>query len=316
MATIGLYDIDLWHRGKAFPNLELMQYYNYYNKNDYGLMMKPTDPIGRCNRIIYFKDNPNVDLPKTLDVFGPNKEIYGYGFFKSVDPLPPEVAKVPPSYIAYAPYVNKVSNQSEFSRMQRSSYIRIETNNMADMKPNAQFIYIADRNICYLPDSYDFILENKNKGIFFAHTNFITDLETANKFSRFFPIFKTGIIIDFRYPEDFFFEYYKENVIFGLGKRPDEDTTRYLIRLVKMGLWFKSTGASFRMGYNISLNGEEGKVIEWLRQNPVKTSYMEFRKDDAAAQKFILNCPSELRLLLKQDPKTITRSNLDLKSSL
>ena len=31
MATIGLYDIDLWHRGKAVPNLELMQYYNYYH---------------------------------------------------------------------------------------------------------------------------------------------------------------------------------------------------------------------------------------------------------------------------------------------
>jgi hypothetical protein len=28
--TIGLYDIDMWHRGKSAPNLELMKVYNYY----------------------------------------------------------------------------------------------------------------------------------------------------------------------------------------------------------------------------------------------------------------------------------------------
>lgn len=316
MATIGLYDIDLWHRGAALPNLELMQYYAYYNKFDYGLMLRPQDPLGRCNRVIYFKDNPNVDLPKTLNVYGPDKEIYGYGFFKSVDPLPPHIASVPPSYLAYEPFANKLSmRRNEYDRLKRSSYIRLETNNMADMK-DSNIIYIADRNICYLDNSYDFILENKNKSIYFAHSNFINDKETLEKFSRFFPIFKDGIIIDFRYSEDIFFEYYKENVIFGLGQRADENEMQYLTRLVKMGLWFKSTGASFRMKYNIPLKGESAKVVEWIRQNPIKISYAEYSKDDPAAQRFILECPSELRLLLKQNPKTITRSNLDLKSSL
>ena len=38
---IGLYDIDLWHRGRAVPNLELMQYYAYYHK--------------RNDRVVYIK---------------------------------------------------------------------------------------------------------------------------------------------------------------------------------------------------------------------------------------------------------------------
>jgi hypothetical protein len=64
---IGLYDIDLWHRGRAVPNLELMQYYEYYHKrNDRVVLMKPTDEESQFAKIIYFKENPNVLLPKTL----------------------------------------------------------------------------------------------------------------------------------------------------------------------------------------------------------------------------------------------------------
>lgn len=61
MATLGLYDIDLWHRGKSAPNLELMKLYNYHKKKgDIVLMMRPGEDEGRFNRIIYFKDKPNI----------------------------------------------------------------------------------------------------------------------------------------------------------------------------------------------------------------------------------------------------------------
>ena len=76
MACIGLYDIELWHRGKVMPNLELMKIYNYhYNKGDKVVMMRPNENEGRFNQIIYFKDNPNTQIPKTLHLSGPLKQI-------------------------------------------------------------------------------------------------------------------------------------------------------------------------------------------------------------------------------------------------
>lgn len=46
MAIIGLYDIDMLHRGRSAPNLELMQVYNYYNsRNNRVIMMKSNDGL-------------------------------------------------------------------------------------------------------------------------------------------------------------------------------------------------------------------------------------------------------------------------------
>ena len=69
MSCIGLYDIDMWHKGKSHPNLELMKTFNYLQQENHRvIMMKPTDEVGRFNQIIYFKDNINVDIPRTINV--------------------------------------------------------------------------------------------------------------------------------------------------------------------------------------------------------------------------------------------------------
>jgi len=61
MAVIGLYDIDMWHRGRSGPNLELMKTYNYYNNKGHKvIMMRPEEDEGRYNKIIYFKENPRI----------------------------------------------------------------------------------------------------------------------------------------------------------------------------------------------------------------------------------------------------------------
>lgn len=63
--TLGLYDIDLWHGRKSVINLELMKIYNYYKqKGHIVIMMRPDEDEGRFNKIIYFKDNPNTQIPR------------------------------------------------------------------------------------------------------------------------------------------------------------------------------------------------------------------------------------------------------------
>ena len=57
MAIYGLYDIDLWHKGRSVPNLELMQTYAYLsNRNERVIMMKPNEDEEKFSKIIYFKD--------------------------------------------------------------------------------------------------------------------------------------------------------------------------------------------------------------------------------------------------------------------
>ena len=72
MQTIGLYDIDFWHNistGSRKPNLELMRYYHYYRLTNDKPIMLEKDFLQKkqfYNKIIYFKDNPNLIPPAQL----------------------------------------------------------------------------------------------------------------------------------------------------------------------------------------------------------------------------------------------------------
>lgn len=69
-----------------------MKTYNYYKKKgDIVNLIKPLEKEGRYSKIIYFKDNPNIQIPKTVEVFGDKKEIYGYGFYNKLINLPKEI---------------------------------------------------------------------------------------------------------------------------------------------------------------------------------------------------------------------------------
>ena len=317
MATIGLYDIDLWHRGKAVPNLELMQYYNYYYKNgDKVLMLSPKDDEGRCNQIIYFKDNPNVLPPRALDIYGENKSFTGYGFYKFNEKLPDEMRNVPPSYAPYDIYTAKLNILiSEYERMKRNSFIRLETENFADYKSDSKAIYIADRDPLNQPNTLDFIDENKNKQFCFIHTPKLNDEATALKFMRYRALFNKNCVINFHCSEDFFCEYYA-SIILNLDKFEKETEEEYQKRIAKMALWYKHNNAALRFPYNVKTAPLTEKIINWAKDNSAKGSYAEYYKNSINAQKEIAALPSSLRLLLKQNPKTITRQGLDLKSSL
>lgn len=317
MSCIGLYDIDMWHKGKSHPNLELMKTFNYLQQENHRvIMMKPTDEVGRFNQIIYFKDNINVDIPRTINVTGENKSFYGFGFYGYMTPLNPNVVPVPPSYLPYDAYSNKVSCPVSYDTLKKNSLIRFETKDFTDLKADCKRICFADHNILYLDGVEDFIQEYKNKTFDFYYTPVAKDAETAIRFMRYSAIFSKPLLIDFKYDEDFFYENFRENILFKIEKRENETKENFYLRHIKISLWYKKNKVTYRNPYFVSSEKGFGKYIfDWIMYNsPV--SYYEYYKDNKEAIKFAEGSITELRLMLKIKPENVTKENLNLQKNL
>jgi hypothetical protein len=158
MASIGIVDLDLWSNIKSFPNLELMKVYNYYyNKNNIVRMVRPTDPLTTFTHIYFFKENPNTSISKKINMRMDNKTLYGYGFYKKFFPLKNEISEVPPRYLPYDSFVERLANTKSYDTMKQSSYIRVENKDFTDYKPDRTNIYIADYDFIHLQESLDFL---------------------------------------------------------------------------------------------------------------------------------------------------------------
>ena len=312
MATIGLYDIDLWHKGRSAPNLELMKIYHYFkNNNQIVKMMRPQENEGRYNSIIYFKDNPNTQIPRSLILNGDKKTVYGYGFYNIYSPLKPEMAECAPSYDLYDPVSYKLSipNQS-YDELKKNSLIRLESNDFSDYKKDRMKMTFVDHNFFYVDGAYDCLLDFKNHRFSFYHPLWVKDAETFYKFERFCTLINSYIIIDFRYDENFFFENFSNpSIIFKFEKRPEETILNYQLRYVKMGIFYKKAGIRMKFPFHPQpVDDLDKKIIEWLKSAS--------RESFVTTYPNVVNVPSELRVLLKQDPKKIESSHLDFSQNL
>lgn len=320
MAIYGLYDIDLWHKGRSVPNLELMQTYAYLSsKNERVIMMKPNEDEEKFSQIIYFKDNPNVALPKTLNVYGEKKSFFGYGFFNKAFPLKPEIAEMPPSYIPYDAWTNKIGmSVTDYEKMKRSALIRFETDDLTDLKHNpiTKHIYLADRNFLKIDGAEEFLQQYKNCHFNFLHSLITDDYLIAQKFMRYSSLFNKRIVIDGPFPEDFFYEYCGRNIIFSSVKFPNEKLKNYQLRMIKIILWHKCN--NYPMMWPLHQKEDEltELILAWGKDNSNHTSFADYYISDKNVKKIIMNCDTDIRILLKQNPKTVTRSILDLKANL
>jgi hypothetical protein len=315
--VIGLYDIDLWHRGKAMPNLELMKMYNYHHKNnDTVIMMKPNENEGRFNRIIYFKDNPNIQIPKQLKLAGPKKEIYGYGFFNAFYPLDDIYATMPPVYSPYDSYTEKLGTK-QYDLMKRSSFIRFENKDFTDFKKDSRHIFFADRNFLYLDGAADFLKEcNKH----YFHFNYVLEVKDEETFLKFFPFnfFFSGrrMFINFRFSEDFFKKYYNEKILFDWSMpRDDENDTVAARRFATMLLYYKVNKIIPCIKISPNNEGLLLDIIEWGRSGS-QSSFYKYYEDNKKVLNRADRAASDLRLLLKTDPKKLQSSDIDFKGIL
>lgn len=305
MASIGLYDIDLWHGVKKYPNLELMKTFNYhYLKGNVVKMIKPKEDIGRFNSVIYFKEHLSTKMPSDLIVSGEKKAIYGRGFYGYLTQLKPEIYAVPPTYNPYDAYADKLSIKSYYDKMKNNSYIRFENKDFTDLKKDSSIIFFADNDLFKLDGIEDFLQENKQKKFYCFNTPHANDEAAAQRYLRYTNLFINSFIID-EYSKSFFLENYKDKVVFNLLIKENESVNSYLIRVINIILWYKKNGIK---QYQFLSNKHEliKYLIQWMNTN-TDLSFYKFFIDNEVVQKLIQKSITEIRLLLKTNPKSITQ---------
>ena len=315
MSIYGLYDLDLWHCPKHYPNLELMKIYNYhYSKGDKVLMVRPGDDTGRFNKVIYFKENSVFLIPKSVNVYGKNKEIYGYGFTKMYFPLDEKYHNVPPLYNLYDLFSEKF-NRSNYTLMRNNSFIRFENKDFSDFKKDCKHIFIADHNFCYLPEADLFRKEYKDYKFNYLRRLEIRDKETFYKFRGFNDNRK--YFINFRFDEDFLLENYNKYITLNWSVKYENETEEHqLMRLAALVLFYKSQN-QYPDIKQIDLNKDTFiKDILFWGYNFNQLSFKDFYEGNKKVIGRLNTTSSDVRLLLKTNPKEFKSSDIDFSKIL
>lgn len=322
MASICVYDIDFHHSSKFVPNLELMKVYNYYyQRGDIIVMGRPNENFERFNQVYYFMEMPGTKIPKSLSLYGKNKSIHGYGFYKRHISLKEDILATPPIYYCYDSEIAKIKNVKEYEKIRRSSIVRIENNDFTGFKSDALNIYVADHNFLYLPTAKDFINEYGRKyNINFLRGLIAKDEDIVGKFLGVSKKSNRRIFIDFNFDKKFFKKFYYENVLFSGRPREGEDCERFVARLLKMILLAKSENKKIditKEGFNIKTRKENpclnivSLLIKWSTSKSICSFYHFLNGKDLILVENSLENYKDLRLLSKQSPLTFDFNKIE-----
>lgn len=307
--TIGLYDLDLWHGKKSCPNLELMQIYNYFYTNNHIVrLLKPNDSTTQYSKIFYFKDNATTKIPRKLTLSGADKNLSGFGFFGKNQKLNPAISQMAANYKPYVPWTNKL--KANFDDLQKSSYVRLETENFGDYDPSKKIIYFADNNFLELPNAFDFLDEHLQKHEFnFVHTPKIKDDKKLSAAARYFELLHCPCQINYLFSTQIFLEYsLNYHVSFPFYQFPTETQNEYLMRIIKMGLWYKKHNKSCFYYYKAN-SSPMTFLHKWIQQKD-KNSFYQAHNERPQIIQWIESQPYELRYLLKTSPDQLTEYNI------
>ena len=301
--NLGFYDIDLFHSsGAKKPNFQLMKVYNYhYQANELVTMCSPADTdLGRFTHLLYFKDNINNNYGKN-NLKDPTKKIitFGYGFYKQEIPLVSKYSDVPPSLVPYDKFYEKF-NSTLYEKMKQSSFIHFCMRDFTGFNKNYKHIYIVDHNVAQDTEIGDFFHEYHNYSFHFYHTPTCNSIEEYERVEKFENLFQCAIKINFKYNKDFILQY--RNKPFYPIKMDNETEEESIIRLLKTILILKSQKIKISLP-PYSANKLVQKILTYAYKAPPDQSCFEYYKNDNIAEKLIQQQPSEIRLLLKTNPK-------------
>lgn len=279
------------------PNLELMKVYNYhYQNNDLVTLLKPKDDTSRFSKIIYFKDSPNSTIPKKC-VSNDKTSIYGQGFYNYFEPLDKKYSGSPPSFLPYDLVSDKIIGV-DYNHLKRSSIIRLENQDFTGFDEKLLGIYIVDQDFCRL-DYESFLREFHNHNFFFYYAPICHTIEQFDKIKKFFNIMRERVRIEFQYNGDFVKEY-KSKVIFPMHNIQNETDEQAAIRITKTILTIKKDEQNLSQ---IHSSKKFTYLIKWGAAKKI-CSYFDYYKNNNKALDFLNTSSTELRLLLKTNPKS------------
>lgn len=311
MGVYGLYDCELWHRGKTMPNLELMKVYNYhYSRGEIVRLLRPQDKTDTYTKVIYFKDTSS-ELPRTLEVFGENKQIYGWGFYNKFYPLDEKYKDTPPSYLIYEPYEEKF--KIAYARFfKKASFVRLENNDFSGYNKNHNYIFVADHAALSQEGIKDFLQNYKTHSIYF---NRGIKANTEEELALIYPyrdIVKNRIVVDFFVTPDII-KKYKDKIYFNIDSLYDNYIyENYLIRVILISIYFNKQGrADFLSTVNFSaLPFEIQQILKWASNST--SSFKDYYMIYPNIQTWIEKQSGEIRSLLKTKPSNFTEKDLDM----
>lgn len=307
---VGLYDVDLWHSPRRFPNLELMKTYSYYYKNNTQvIMMNPQTDEGRFNKIIYFKDKPFTDIPLELSLSGENKQRFGYGFYGEDSTLPPEIQQVEPTFLPYDSYSNRLLTK-DYEKLRRSSIIRLSTNDFTGMN-DYRLCFVVDRNPAANPQIFQLFKDYPQKKFQFFESLKIYSEEEIEPFKPYFKQLNSRLILKYNYSPEFFAAYCDEydKYIFDTSLRPEESNEHYLERIVKMTLLMKKKKLQTSFSF-AALHDEMSQAIRKWTLDLTQLSFQDFYAGQPE-ERYVFTAPASLRILLKKKPLSTRSQDID-----
>lgn len=266
MSSICLYDIDLLHgKSSSPPNFELMKIFNYhYLKGDIVNLARKKDDFGRYDQIIYFKQSLNLKIPRSLDLIGEKKQIYGYGFYGQFRELTNKYRSVAPNFLIYNINDDLIKNQKFYNEVRNNSIIRLQNEDYTYYKEDSKIVFIADEQISAGDERLKTIKKLKDK----HQVDFLHGIVAANEqdFIALFNLFQSGkrkITSHFKFSFPFFKSFVTESkCIFDLSYFFEEDYKKGLYNYILMILYSKSLNVTFRSGA-FTFNALE------VKQNPI-----------------------------------------------
>lgn len=292
MATIGLYDIDL-HHGTGFSlSLPLMKAYTKFSKEGHQvIMMKPYEKTGRYNKIFYFKDNPQLPVPKGL-AFGEKSSLHGYGFYKNATLLP-STAELPPSFEPYDLFSNKIRNKNLYRSIRGNNLIDWREKDFTYTFAGKGFTYVNDRDFLEELDWKE-LFQHYDNNIEFIHSLTPADIEQTFELLSLYNG-KTSIYCPTTYDRDALSELVQHtNIVFNVK---DTDTALLLVFAAKI-----LTNAPIKLPHFFKATQHEKDLSLWAEKGG-QQSFKDFLGKNFNDGNYL---KIKNRLLLKQKPQNMS----------
>lgn len=300
MGTIGLYDIDFNHGQQFSISLPLMKAYRVFiNEGHQVIMMKPYEKTGRYNKVIYFKDSPKLIVPAKLNINPEKAKMVGYGFYGNSGITNQKIIDAIPDFTPYDLVSSRIKNKTRYQSVKINSLIDWREKDFTGARGGASITYVNDRDFLQEEDWKE-LYQHYDNNIEFVHPVRPQNYEDAEEFLNTFVTTNTLIHLPFTLNTEQIKEFSEhKGVAFNIDSVKTEQLFFFvfaakIMGIEKISLYPYSSNDPFR-----------NNLIKWALGGVV--SYKDFLKE---AYKDTDYYKLSYRILLKQNPKTITLQDI------
>lgn len=268
-----------------------MKVYNrLYQEGHQVIMMKPKDKTGRFNKILYFKDNPKLPVPRAIKFNNKCKQ-YGYGFFKKSN-LNEKTKEYAPSFMPYDLFNNKIKSQSLYHKIKSNNLIDWREKDFTYTFAGKTYTYVNDRDFLEEED-WEELFQHYDNNIEFVHSLNPSSFEQTNDILSLYMGRQLVNLPFFSCEEDIIKIFSKHfNVRFKADNEDELILTTFAAKLLT------NNSISFPLkAHNIN-----SEIVKWAYSNK-RESFQKFMGINYNEHKYLNN---KYRLLLKQNPQTVS----------